>query len=169
MIYIDEETGRMVNIYAPFKGRSRLDSEEIRAAVGVVEIERDAPPEGYTDHPDWYDVREDWETTQRPYIIYTKKPDEMIAEMQLKQAKAQRQETVDALTVTTSSGKAFDGDETSQDRMARTLQVAEITGLTECVWVLADNVPATVTLAELKEALALSVQAMGAIWADPYK
>ena len=81
MIYIDEETGRMVNIYAPFKGRSRLDSEEIRAAVGVVEIERDAPPEGYTDHPDWYDVREDWEATQRPYIIYTRKSDDQINEI----------------------------------------------------------------------------------------
>ena len=89
MIYIDEETGRMVNIYAPFKGRSRLDSAEIRAAVGVVEIERDAPPEGYTDHPDWYEVREDWESTQRPYIIYTRKSDEQINEVENNKVKAQ--------------------------------------------------------------------------------
>ena len=89
MIYIDEETGRMVNIYAPFKGRSRLDSEEIRAAVGVVEIEREAPPEVYADHPDWYEVREDWEATQRPYIIYTKKPDEMIVATENGKIKAQ--------------------------------------------------------------------------------
>ena len=89
MIYIDEETGRMVNIYAPFKGRSRLDSAEIRAAVGVVEIERDAPPEGYTDHPDWYEVREDWESTQRPYIVYTRKPEEIIFEAANNKIKAQ--------------------------------------------------------------------------------
>ena len=33
---------------------------------------------------------------------------------------------------------------------------------------LANNVPTTVTLAELKEALALSLQAMGAVWVAPY-
>ena len=37
-IYIDSETGKRVNIYAPYKGRSKLDTAEIRAAVGVVAV-----------------------------------------------------------------------------------------------------------------------------------
>ena len=87
MIYIDEETGRMVNIYAPFKGRSRLDSPEIRAAVGVIEIADDPAPEGYSD--DTYFRTEDWSATQRPYVIYTRKSDEQIDEITNNKIKAQ--------------------------------------------------------------------------------
>jgi hypothetical protein len=94
------------------------------------------------------------------------------AEIALKtreEAKRARAQTVKALQVTTASGKTFDGDEISQDRMSRAIQAAQITGLTETVWVLADNTPATVTLAELQEALALSMQAMGEVWMTPYQ
>ena len=89
MLYIDEETGKLVNIHAPYKGRSRLDSPELRDAVGVIEIERDSPPDEYNDHPDWYEVREDWNATQRPYIIYTRKSDEQINEANNVKVKAQ--------------------------------------------------------------------------------
>lgn len=92
-----------------------------------------------------------------------------LAQRRLDEAKAARQSEVDALKVTTSTGKVFDGDEVSQGRMSRAILAADITGLTECVWILADSVPATITLAELKEALALSIQAQGAIWARPYQ
>lgn len=78
MIYIDQATGKLVNIHAPYKGRSRLDTPEIRAEVGVVSIERDAPPDEYNDHPDWYNVQEDWEATKPPYVIFDRKPQEMI-------------------------------------------------------------------------------------------
>jgi hypothetical protein len=82
------------------------------------------------------------------------------------QLKAQRQATVDAITVTV-NGKVFDGDETSQERMARALRVADDTGQTSCTWVLHDNTAATVTRADLAQALALSMQAMGAVWVLP--
>ena len=88
-LYIDQETGKLVNIHAPYKGRSRIDTKELREAVGVVEIERDAPPDEYNDHPDWYEVREDWEAIQRPYIVYTRKPQEMIDEITNNKIKAQ--------------------------------------------------------------------------------
>ena len=87
MIYIDEETGRMVNIYAPFKGRSRLDSAEIRAAVGVIEITDDVAPDDYSE--DLYFRTEDWFATQRPYIIYSRKPDEMVAKTLQERTNAQ--------------------------------------------------------------------------------
>lgn len=82
--------------------------------------------------------------------------------------KRQRKATVDAITVTTGSGKIFDGNEEAQSRMTRAVVVAGITGQTECTWVLANNVPTVVTLDELREAMALSLQAMGAVWVDPY-
>ena len=37
-MFIDNETKLRVNIYAPYKGFSRLDTPEIRAKAGVVEV-----------------------------------------------------------------------------------------------------------------------------------
>ena len=90
-------------------------------------------------------------------------PEEVIA-----QKKRERQAIVDAITVTVSSGKVFDGNEEAQARMSRALQTSEIANIPSTTWVLANNVPTEVTLAELKEALVLSMQAMGAVWAEPY-
>ena len=70
------------------------------------------------------------------------------------------------LIVTTSSGKIFDGDEASQDRIMRAVQIAAITGLTETQWKLANNEIVMVTLDELKEALALAGQEMSRIWLE---
>lgn len=71
---------------------------------------------------------------------------------------------VSRLKVTITSGKVFDGNEISQDRMVRAIQIAAITGLTETQWKLADNTIVTVSLDELKEALALAGQEMSRIW-----
>jgi hypothetical protein len=90
-------------------------------------------------------------------------PEEILA-----QRKAERQALVDAITVTTSTGHTFDGNEEAQARISRAIQTAEIAGIESTTWVLANNVPTVVTLPELKEALVLSMQAMGAVWAAPY-
>ena len=58
----------------------------------------------------------------------------------------------------------FDGDEASQDRMLRAIQIAVATGETTTMWKLADNSVAEVTLNELKEALTLSGKEMSRIW-----
>ena len=81
-------------------------------------------------------------------------------------AKNNKINNVATILVTTISGKVFDGDEKSQDRMVRAIQVAAITGLTETQWKLADNSRVMVTLDELKEALALSGQEMSRIWLE---
>lgn len=83
--------------------------------------------------------------------------------------KAERQAIVDAIVVTVSTGKVFDGNEEAQSRMSRAIQTAEIAGIESTTWVLANNVPTVVTLLELKEALVLSMQAMGDVWATPYE
>lgn len=81
------------------------------------------------------------------------------------EAKQARQSTVDAIKVTVSTGKVFDGDETSQGRMARAIIGLQATGLPSITWVLADNTSTQATLAELTEALCLAGARQGELWA----
>ena len=76
----------------------------------------------------------------------------------------ERTKDVEKLTITTTSGKVFNGDEVSQSRMVRAIVAAGIVSQASTKWTLANNVSTTVTLAELQEALAKSMQAMAAIW-----
>ena len=80
------------------------------------------------------------------------------------QTKMHRTEAVARIRVTTSSGKTFDGDETSQTRMGRAVVALQAAGQAETLWVLADNTPATVTLDELAEALALAGAEQPRLW-----
>lgn len=78
---------------------------------------------------------------------------------------AARTAQVARLKVTTAAGNTFDGDETSQNRMARFVAMAEDTDTIR--WVLADNSVIQATRAELKEALTLAGQAQAQLWIDP--
>ena len=92
--------------------------------------------------------------------------EEEIAAKELEKAKAERAEYVSKIVVEV-DGMKFDGDETSQDRMARS--VVALNDDTETVqWVLADNTIAQVTRVQLKQALRLAGEAQTAIWANPY-
>lgn len=82
-------------------------------------------------------------------------------------AKAARQAAVEAITVTTQAGNTFDGDETSQGRMARAILAMQIAGASSTTWILADNAQATVTLAELSEALLLAGLEQTRLWVLP--
>lgn len=80
-------------------------------------------------------------------------------------AKRERDQAVSNIVVTTQSGKTFDGDETSQTRMSRS-----INGLNDgevMPWKLADNTVASVDKAELREALRLAGAAQSALWFIP--
>jgi hypothetical protein len=91
--------------------------------------------------------------------------EEEIAAKELEKAKVERAESVSKIIVEV-DGMKFDGDETSQDRMARSI-VALNDGET-VQWVLADNTIAQVTKEQLRQALRLAGEAQTAIWADPY-
>lgn len=80
------------------------------------------------------------------------------------QAKAQRQAAVDAIKVTTQGGHTFDGDETSQTRMARAVLAMQATGAPSVTWVLADNTVIQATVPELTEALALAGAEQARLW-----
>lgn len=70
------------------------------------------------------------------------------------------------IKVATTSGNVFDGDETSQARMARAILGLESAGPNATVtWVLADNTPTQVTALELREAPALACAAQARLWA----
>ena len=74
-----------------------------------------------------------------------------------------KQQLLESITVTTQSGKTFDGDELSQTRIARALQIGSFTGQTLTAWKLADNTVQQVTYVELQEALTLAMIEVGRI------
>lgn len=80
-------------------------------------------------------------------------------------AKVRRDEAVQAIRVTTVAGNTFDGDETSQNRMARAVIALQATGTPTVPWTLADNTVIAASAAELTEALALAGAAQVALWA----
>ena len=71
----------------------------------------------------------------------------------------------DALTkiVVEVDGKSFDGNETARLNMVSAIQTSELLGVTENAWKLADNTTEIVTVDELKQALAFSIQEVGRI------
>ena len=85
------------------------------------------------------------------------------AEQLQAEAKQAKELALNSIKVTTTSGKVFDGRDIDQQRMVSAIMSADVVGLTETYWKLGDNSVAMVTLVELKEALALSIQALGVI------
>ena len=90
----------------------------------------------------------------------------------LAQAKAERADAVSKIIVEVDCMK-FDGDESSQTRMGRTIAAAVALGVDltteKRTWVLADNTIAEVTIAQLAEALRLAGDAQTALWTVPYQ
>lgn len=83
-------------------------------------------------------------------------------EIERENFKAERARAVQQIKVTTSAGNTFDGDETSQSRMARAI-LALPDGAT-VPWVLHDNSVIEATAAELREALALAGTEQARLW-----
>lgn len=75
--------------------------------------------------------------------------------------KSSRLTAVESIKVTVGD-KVFDGDETSQTRMARA--IVAMSDEETVLWVLADNTPVQVTKAELTEALRLAGEAQTQLW-----
>lgn len=80
--------------------------------------------------------------------------------------KAEKNLRLSQIVVTTSNGNDFDGNETARNNMVSAIMSAELINKTEESWKLADNSTKLVTIDELKEALALSIQEVGNIVKD---
>lgn len=160
MIAIWKTTKLRCNPHAPY-----TDEKGTRYLTVPAELYEFAPvptpPAGY--NPDHYYVTEQ---STAPYVIYTKKSDEQIAQIELAKAKQARTAAVEKITVTTLSGKTYDGDEKSQDRMARAICAMDDGDIVP--WVLSSNIVANISKAELREALKLAGAAMAAEWVKPY-
>ena len=78
--------------------------------------------------------------------------------------KSARAAAVSVITVTTTAGNTFDGNEESQTRMTRAIIGMTATNTATINWVLADNTVIQATVAELTEALALAGAAQAALW-----
>ena len=76
--------------------------------------------------------------------------------------KAAKELALNSITVTVNDN-SFDGNETARGNMSSAILSAEVIGKTEDTWKLADNTSAVITITELKEALALSIQEVGRI------
>ena len=118
----------------------------------------------------------DWCNGNRAYIIelddcyevrgIPEPTTEEIAERALAEAKAERAEEVERLTVEV-DGYVYDADETSQARMS--VAASSMTDDETNIWVLHDNTVVRVTKAQLLEACRLARIAQSAIWIKPYE
>ena len=124
---------------------------EIKPALGVGQY--------YGDH--YFDITKTPVEIVWPVLNFSA---EEVAIKTREQKKATRTAAVEAITVTTAAGNTFQGDETSQTRMARAIIALQATGTPSVNWVLADNTAIQATAAELVEALALSGAAQAAVW-----
>lgn len=108
------------------------------------------------------------EDGQRRYqIVAVPEPTaEDLAEQALARAKAERAAAVSQIVVTV-DGMQFDGDETSQERMARAVMV--LADGETMPWVLYGNTIAQVTREQLQQALKLACEEQTALWTVPYQ
>lgn len=80
--------------------------------------------------------------------------------------KVEKENRLQTIKVTTQNGNTFDGNETARNNMLSAITSVEFIGKTEETWKLADNSTKLITIDELKEALALSIQEVGNIVKD---
>lgn len=100
-------------------------------------------------------------------IVAVPKPTQEELEAQaLAQAKQERAEEVSKIVVEV-DGMKFDGDETSQGRMARS--AVAMNDEETITWVLHDNTIAQVTKSQLLQALRLSGEEQTRLWTMPYE
>lgn len=98
-------------------------------------------------------------------------PEDVATAKALEEAKAERAEAVSKIIVEVDDMK-FDGDETAQTRMGRTIASAIALGVDidtyTQTWVLADNTVATPTIKQLAQALKLAGEEQTKLWTAPY-
>lgn len=78
-------------------------------------------------------------------------------------AKAVRAFLINSIIITTVAGNTFDGNDAAMLNMSVAIQSYDVLGITTTFWKLADNTIKEVGIVEIKEALALSIQAKGLI------
>ncbi len=115
-------------------------------------------PENYSG---WMrDAIDEWLKVNTPEPEFT--AEELIA-LAAQEAKIAKDLALSNLTITTSNGNVFDAREKDVPLMSGAIQAAETLGLTSHLWKLNNDSVIDITIGELKEALALTMQAIGSI------
>ena len=96
-------------------------------------------------------------------LVVARMAQEALEAKAIVEAKAAKVKALEELTVTTTNGNVFDANSDSITNMLAAVEASTILSTTENSWKLADNSIVVVSLDELKEALAKSIQAKGAI------
>ena len=96
-------------------------------------------------------------------VVVARMTQEALEAKAIVEAKAAKVKALEELTVTTTNGNVFDANSDSITNMLAAVEASTILSTTENSWKLADNSIVVVSLDELKEALAKSIQAKGAI------
>lgn len=96
-------------------------------------------------------------------VVVARMTQEALDAQAIADAKEAKKEALANITVITTNGNTFDADDVGRASMNEAIASADFLGLTENNWKLADNTVALIGLDELKEALALGIQAKGAI------
>jgi hypothetical protein len=139
-MYIDNDTKLRVNINAPYKGFSRLETAEQRAAANVVEI----PDPVRGDESFYYNTEQD----DAPYLVVTPKSVESVREMVKARAKAIRQQMETAGFPY--MGKTFDSDERSAIKINTAVQTAQVAGPSFTInWTAQDDTDVTMDQAAM--------------------
>jgi hypothetical protein len=118
-------------------------------------------------HPVWKGFG--WVSDESAYIMQAEYEQQQSLLQRREAAKQARAAAVDAIKVTISTGKTFDGYEDAQARMTRAVIGLQAAGIPAIPWTLADNTIELVTLAELTEAMILAGTQQSQLWAlDQY-
>lgn len=123
----------------------------------------------YAQAAEWCNANKAFIEDKGDYYEVVALPEPTAEELQaqaLAQAKAERAEAVEALTVEV-NGHVYDADETSQARMS--VAASSMTDYETNVWVLHDNSIVQVTKSELLDACRKARLAQSAIWTKPYE
>lgn len=118
-------------------------------------------------HYQWYEGEDLLEGEGTEPVL---EPVDESEEAELARLRAERAAAVSKITVEV-DGMVFDGDETSQDRIARTITAATAAGYgpdDTTTWVLHDNIVATVTIKQLSQALLAAGLKQTELWVIPY-
>lgn len=156
-----------------YNGTEYSSAWEVRQAIATDSntLFRAEPDRDETAEDPGKERREFWAALGVTYTE-TAPTEEELAAQELEWAKMRRATEVAKITVTV-DGMVFDGDETAQTRMGRTIAAAIAQGVdletTKRTWVLADNTVAEVTVKQLAEALQLAGDAQTALWTVPYE
>lgn len=175
MMYIEASTGRVFKSHADIQQALKnvslpeILADENLAELGFVAVAQQPLPDfDPMTHKPVSRVEKNGETWTQAWNLFELSEDEQQVAFarHVDKIKFDRAEQVASIVVTTKAGLVFDGDETSQTRMARAITAMEDADVIP--WVLHDNSVAMLSKAELTEALRLSGAQMAAIWVAPY-